>query len=40
MVGATFLSVDTFEEVEHDENATGQAAMVVAIVAVARGVGA
>lgn len=40
MVGATFLSVDTFEEVEHDQNATGQAAMVVAIVAVARGIGA
>ena len=40
MVGATFLSVDTFEEVEHDQNATPQAAMVVAIVAVARGIGA
>ena len=40
MVGAACLSVDTFEEVEHDQNATGQAAMVVAIVAVARGIGA
>ena len=40
MVGAAFLNVDTFEEVEHDRNATGQAATVVAIVAVARGVGA
>ncbi len=40
MVGATFLSVDTFEEVEHDQDATGQAAMVVAVVAVARGIGA
>ena len=40
MVGATFLSVDTYEEVEHDEAATGQAAMVVAMVAVARGIGA
>jgi hypothetical protein len=39
MVGAEFLSVDTFEEVEHDQNATGQAAFVVAIVAVARGIG-
>ena len=42
MVGATFLSVDTFEEVEHDQDATGQAAMVVAVVAVvavARGIG-
>jgi len=40
VVGATFLSVDTFEEVEADQNATLQAAMVVAIVAVARGIGA
>ncbi len=36
MVGAAFLSVDIFEEVEHDQSATGQAAIVVAIVAVAR----
>jgi hypothetical protein len=27
MVGAAFLSVDTFEEVEHDQSATGQAAI-------------
>ena len=40
MLGAAFLSVDTFEEVEHDQSATGQAAIVVAIVAVARGIGA
>jgi hypothetical protein len=40
MVGATFLSVDTFEEVEADETATAQAAIVVAMVAVARGIGA
>lgn len=40
MVGATFLSVDTYEEVEADQNATMQAAGVVAIVAVARGLGA
>lgn len=39
MVGAAFLDVDTFEEVEHDENATGQAAMVVAMVAVAEAIG-
>ena len=37
MVGAAFLSVDTFEEVEHDQNATGQPVFVAAIVAVARG---
>ena len=40
VVGATLLDVDTYEEVEHDQNATAQAAMVVAIVAVARGIGA
>lgn len=40
MVGAMFLDVDTFEEVEHDEDATGQAAIVVIMVAVASGIGA
>ncbi len=40
MMGAALLSVDTFEEVEHDESATGQAAAVVAMVAVAQGIGA
>jgi hypothetical protein len=40
MMGAAFLNVDTFEEVEHDENATGQAALVVAMVAVAAAIGA
>ncbi|MDA0311322.1 MAG: YIP1 family protein [Gemmatimonadetes bacterium] len=40
VVGATFLSVDTFEEVEADQSATLQAAMVVAIVVVALGIGA
>lgn len=40
MMGAAFLSVDTFEEVEHDETATGQAALVVVMVAVAGGIGA
>jgi hypothetical protein len=39
MVGAAFLNVDTYEEVEHDEEATPQAALVVAIVAVAAAVG-
>lgn len=39
MVGAAFLRVDTYEEVEHDETATGQAAAVVAIVAVATALG-
>jgi len=39
MVGAAFLSVDTFEEVEHDQDATLQAAGVVAMVAVASALG-
>ena len=39
MVGAAFLNVDTYEEVEHDEAATAQAAVVVAIVAVASAIG-
>ena len=39
MVGAAFLNVDTYEEVEHDESATGQAAAVVAMVAVAMAIG-
>ena len=39
MIGASFLSVDTFEEVEHDETATLQAAGVVAMVAVAQALG-
>lgn len=36
MIGAARLDVDTYEEVEHDETATGQAAGVVAMVAVAQ----
>lgn len=40
MMGAAFLKVDTFEEVEHDETATLQAAAVVAMVAVAAALGA
>jgi hypothetical protein len=40
MVGASFLSIDTFEEVEHDQEATLQAAGVVAMVAVAQALGA
>ena len=39
MVGASFLSVETFEEVEHDQDATVQAAGVVAMVAVASALG-
>ena len=39
MIGASFLSVDTFEEVEHDESATLQAAGVVAMGAVAQALG-
>lgn len=40
MVGAAFLNIDTYEEVEHDQDATGQAAAVVAMVAVAQALGA
>lgn len=40
MIGAATLSIPTYEEVEHDRTATGQAAGVVAIVAVASAIGA
>jgi len=40
MVGAAFLTIDTYEEVEHDQEATLQAAGVVAMVAVAQALGA
>ena len=39
MLGAAKLNVDTFEEVEADETATGQAAAVVAMAAVASAIG-
>ena len=39
MMRAASLNVDLYEEVEADETATGQAAMVVAIVAVASAIG-
>lgn len=39
MIGAAMLDVATYEEVEHDQTATGQAAMVVGIVALARAIG-
>ena len=39
MRGAAFLNVDTYEEVEADTTATGQAAAVVLLVAVAQGIG-
>jgi len=39
MVGAARLDVATFEEIEHDENATAQAAGVVAMVAAAQALG-
>lgn len=38
MIGAAKLDVDIYEEVEHDESATGQAAGVVAMVAVAHAI--
>lgn len=40
MTGAALLSVDTYEDVEHDQDATAQAAAVVALVAVAQAIGA
>lgn len=40
MIGAAKLQIWAFEEVEADETATGQAAAVVAIVAVAQAIGA
>ena len=39
MRGAALLEIATYEEVEHDESLTRQAALVVAIVAIARGIG-
>lgn len=39
MVGAATLDVPTYEEVEHDRTATGQAAGVVALVAIATAIG-
>ena len=40
MRGAAMLDVATYEEVEHDNEATGQAAVVVVIVAVCSAIGA
>lgn len=39
IIGVLMLNVNTFEEIEHDQSATGQAAIVVAIVAVLSGIG-
>lgn len=39
MVGAATLNVPTYEEVEHDTTATGQAALVVTLVAIAGAIG-
>lgn len=39
MKGAALLDVDTYEAVEHDQNATGQAAAVVFLVALAQAIG-
>ena len=40
MKGAAMLDVATYEEVEHDTEATGQAAVVVVIVAICTAIGA
>ena len=39
IIGVFKLDVNTYEEIEHDENATSQAAIVVAIVAILSGIG-
>lgn len=39
MIGAARLDVPTYEEVERDENATGQALLVVVLATVASGIG-
>ncbi len=39
LLGAAFLKIDVYEEVEHDQTATGQAAIVVGIVALAAAIG-
>lgn len=39
MMGAALLEVEAYEEVEHDRTATGQAAIVVGIVALASAIG-
>jgi hypothetical protein len=39
MKGAALLHIDTYEEVEADQTATGQAAGVVALVAIAQAIG-
>lgn len=39
MIGAATLDIATYEEVEHDQSATGQAAVVVGIVALCSAVG-
>lgn len=40
MMGAARLQVATYEEVEHDRSATGQAALVVVLASIAAGIGA
>ena len=39
LIGAARFDILTYEEVEHDETLTGQAALVVVLVAVARAIG-
>jgi hypothetical protein len=39
IIGVFKLNANTFEEIEHDESATGQAALIVALVALLTGVG-
>ena len=39
VIGVFKLSSNTFEEIEHDQNATGEAAIVVAVVALLAAIG-
>ena len=39
MIGAAKLEVKTYEEIEHDESALGQAMAVVALSVIASGIG-
>lgn len=39
IIGVLKLDVNTFEEIEHDESATGQAAIIVAVVAILSAIG-
>jgi hypothetical protein len=39
IIGVLRLDVNTFEEIEHDESATGQAAIIIAVIAILQAIG-